>query len=321
MNHSRKILIASSICPDAIAQLEQNHDVRVAVNAAESELCSKITDRQVLVFRSGVQINRNVLASAPELELLIRAGSGMDNLDVEYASQREIPLIRIPEPGAQAVAELAFGMMLGLARQVRFHDTQLRQGNWTKQQGTGYVLKGKTLGIVGCGNIGSTLGRMGVAWGMDAVGCVDRSKSETEQDLKRQGIELATFGEVVERADFLSIHVPKTDATRNLINRSVLENMKPTSFLINMARGGVVDEQALLAALQSDWGPCGAGMDVHAAEGQGAISPLADLPNVILTPHVGATTVDTMREIGQRIRSILDSLVPPKDIFDTISAS
>ncbi len=117
--------------------------------------------------------------------------------------------------------------------------------------------------------------------------------------LSQKGIELTSFRDVVRQADFLSVHVPKMQSTLGLIDVEVLSWMKPTSFLVNLARGGIVDELALLNALNSNKGPSGAALDVHLSEGEGRISPLAELPNVILTPHIGATTVDTMREIGQ----------------------
>ena len=308
-----KILIASSICPEALENLRQRHDVVCAVNAPEEELCRAIADRDVLVFRSGVQINQTVMSSAPDLKLLIRAGSGLDNLDLEYSQQREMQLVRIPEPGAQAVAELAFGMMINLAREIRFHDGELRQGHWTKQNTTAYVLRNKVLGIVGAGNIGSRVGQMGSAWGMQAIGCVENPSAAGQVDLNSKGIQLASFREVVENADFLTIHVPKTNSTLNLIDAEVLSWMKPTSFLINLARGGVVNESDLLKALQNGSGPTGAGLDVHLNEGDGKISPLASLPNVILTPHIGASTVDTMREIGIRVIETVESIASPAD--------
>ncbi|MDC3224079.1 hypothetical protein OAU26_04015 [Mariniblastus sp.] len=302
-----KILIASKIHPDTVAELRLTHDVMERINASENELCEIIADRDVLVFRSGVQINRTVLANAANLKLLIRAGSGLDNLDLPFATELGIDLVRIPEPGAQAVAELAFGLMLNLAREIRLVDNELRRGHWAKQQTTGYTLHKKTLGIVGAGNIGSRVGEMATAWGMQAVGCVQHADQADADHLQRCGIRLANLKEVVSSADFLTIHVPKTESTFNLINREVISWMKPDSFLVNLARGGVLDEKALYDALQSQEGPIGAALDVHEQEGGGAISPLAKLSNVILTPHIGATTVDTMREIGDRILATLNS--------------
>jgi len=301
-----RILVASAIDPGSLERLGVDHDIRLAVDGSEDELIRAIGDREVLVFRSGVQINRRVLGAAPELRLLIRAGSGMDNLDFEYSRERGMELVRVPEPGAQAVAELAFAFMLHLAREIRSNDMEIRRGHWTKRKTTGYVIRGKVLGIVGAGNIGSRVGELGVAWGMRPIGCLADASASDIEALGRKGIGVGTLREVVSSADFLSIHVPKVPSTMNLIDAEVLSWMKPTSFLLNLARGGVVDEVALLDALQNGWGPAGAALDVHVQEGEGRISPLAALPNVVLTPHIGATTVDTMREIGARVIEIIE---------------
>jgi phosphoglycerate dehydrogenase-like enzyme len=141
---------------------------------------------------------------------------------------------------------------------------------------------------------------------MEVLGCVGHPTPAVGEALREHGIRLASFNEIVERSDFLSVHVALTPQTRNLINGNVLGRMKPGSFLLNLARGGVVDETALRTALLRGDRVRGAGLDVHEAEGEGKISKLAGLPNVILTPHIGATTVDTQREIGERIVAIVD---------------
>jgi phosphoglycerate dehydrogenase-like enzyme len=304
-----KILIASPIHRDTIAALETEHDVICAFNAPVAELKRVIPDREVVIFRSGVDINAEVMACAPGLRLLIRAGSGLDNLDLGYVKKHGIQLQRIELPGAKAVAELAFTMMLGLARQIRLADTKLRQGHWLKHELTGHLLTGKTLGIVGAGNIGSLTGRMGVAWGMSVIGCIEHSSDERAAELARQGIHLASFDEVISTADFISLHVPLNSGTRNLIDAETLARMKPGAFLVNLARGGVVDEEALYTALTTGK-LAGAGMDVHRQEGEGKVSPLAALDNVILTPHIGAGTVDTQREIGATVMQIIRAQPP-----------
>lgn len=301
-----RILIASPIYPGTIDELRKDHDVICAFNAPVEELKQVIPDREVLVFRSGVDINAEVMACAPGLRLLIRAGSGLDNIDLDYVQAKGIELHRIELPGAKAVSELAFALMLGLARQLRRADSSLRDGHWIKHEITGYLLTGKTLGIVGAGNIGSLAGRMGVAWGMDVVGCVEGASEERAADLAAQGIRLASMDEVLSTSDFISLHVPLSDSTRNLIDSRALGLMKPDAFLVNLARGGVVDEQALYEAL-TEGRLAGAGMDVHSQEGEGKISPLAELDNVILTPHIGAGTVDTQKEIGATVMEILRS--------------
>ncbi|HEY6907050.1 MAG TPA: NAD(P)-dependent oxidoreductase, partial [Ignavibacteriaceae bacterium] len=232
-----KILIASSIHADAVEQLKQHHDVISAINAPTDELVAKVRDRELIIFRSGVSITTDVMSAAPNLKFLVRAGSGLDNLDVEYTVKNNIQLVRIPEPGAKAVAELSFAFMLMLSRNLLKADNEWRKGHWIKSEMNGYLLTGKVLGIVGAGNIGSRVGRMGAAWGMNVLGCVEFPSKEIENDLKAQGIKLTTCDEVIRNSDYISIHVPLTDKTRNMINANVLNRMKKGSYLMNLARG------------------------------------------------------------------------------------
>ncbi|MDH3433225.1 MAG: hydroxyacid dehydrogenase [Gammaproteobacteria bacterium] len=299
-----KILIASPIFEEAIERLREKNDVVLAFNAGTDELKKRISDRDALVFRSGVDINADVMARAPGLRLLVRAGSGCDNVDLDYVQKNGLEIIRIPGPGARAVAELGFSLMLALARQIVVADKLLRSGRWAKHELSGYLLAGKTLAIYGAGNIGSLLGCLGHAWDMDVIGCVKNPSAERAAELLKHGVRLAGADEVLATGDFLSINLPLTDETRNLIDKQAISRMKPGSFLVNLARGGIVDEHALLEALTGGR-LAGAGLDVHASEGEGKISPLVGLSNVILTPHIGAMTVDSQRAIGDRIIEIV----------------
>jgi phosphoglycerate dehydrogenase-like enzyme len=286
--------------------LREHHNVVCAVGAAEDELMNLVADREVLIFRSGVSITAEVMACAPRLQLLIRAGSGLDNVDTGYIRDRGLKLVRIAEPGARAVAELAFGLMLALARQILEADRLLRSGRWAKHQLHGFLLQGKQLGIIGVGNIGTVAGQMGVSWGMQVVGCVEHPSAARSAELGEKQIRLTDLGEVLAVADYACVFVPLKESTRYLIGAAELARMKPGAFLINMARGEVVDEEALCKALQAKDGLAGAALDVHKHEGENLISPLAGLPNVILTPHIGAMTIDTQREIGRRIIEIIN---------------
>jgi D-3-phosphoglycerate dehydrogenase / 2-oxoglutarate reductase len=303
-----KILIVSPIDAETIQKLREQHDVVCAFDAKESTLQSLIQDREVLIFRSGLKVTAEVMQSAPNLKLLLRAGSGIDNLDLEYARQRGLEVVRIPGPGAKAVAEMSFALMLALARRILEADRLTRQGRWAKHELTGYQLSGKVLGIVGAGNIGSQVGRLGAAWGMKVLGCVEHPSPAVAAELAEAGVQLTDFNELLSSADFLSLHVPLKESTRNLINADALARMKRGSYLINLARGGVVDEIALYQALASGH-LAGAALDVHAAEGEGKISPLAELPNVILTPHIGAGTYDSQREIGEIVIHTIETYV------------
>jgi len=299
-----KILIVSPVAEAAIDELREQHEVIVAFNAPQDEIKEQIVGCDVLVFRSGPDISAEVMSCAPTLSLLVRAGSGLDNLDLDYVHQHSVALERIELPGARAVAELAFTLMLNLARQVRIADTSLRQGHWIKHQLTGSLLRGKTLGIYGAGNIGTTAGAMGLAWGMNVVGCVESPSAERADDLRNKNIRLVDADELLAESDFVSVHLPLKDSTRNIIDTQAFAKMKPGAFLVNLARGGVVNEAALKEALDSGR-LAGAGIDVHEREGEGKISPLANNDNVILTPHIGAGTVDTQREIGETLVQII----------------
>ena len=305
-----RILVASPIDTAALTELERRHDVVAAFGAPEDELRRLAVDREAIVFRSGVSISSDVLAAAGGLRLLVRAGSGLDNLDLDQVRRRGIELHRIPGPGAQAVAELTFGLMLSLARGITLGDRLLRQGHWAKSELVGYNLTEKTLGIVGLGSIGSRVAALGQAWGMHPIGCVASPSPDRAVAFSANGIELTDLDTVLGAADFLTIHVPLSDQTRGLIGAAELAKLKPGAFLVNIARGGVVDEAALLRELQPGGRVRGAGLDVHVNEGEGKISPLAELPNVVLTPHVGASTVDAQREIGREVVAIIDAAVP-----------
>ena len=300
------ILIASKIDSDAIEKLKENNDVMCAFGAKEEELKSAIKDRDILVFRSGVKISADVMAAAPDLKLLVRAGSGVDNLDMDYVNQRGLRLVRIPGPGAKAVAEMTFALMLALARNLLEADRLTRQGRWAKNELYGHLLTGKVLGVLGAGNIGSVVGHLGAAWGMKVLACVEHPSSDRAEQFARAGIQLTSCEELLSRADFVSVHVPLKETNRNLINDEMLAYMKPDAFLVNIARGGIVDEAALYRALV-EGRLRGAALDVHKSEGEGKVSPLAELKNVILTPHIGANTVDSQREIGEIIFATVEA--------------
>jgi D-3-phosphoglycerate dehydrogenase len=301
-----RILIASKIDSDAIEKLKQDHDVICAFGADKETLKSAIQGCEVLIFRSGVDISAEVMASAPTLKMLIRGGSGTDNLDMDYVNQQGIRLVRVPGPGAKSVAELTFALMLALARRVVEADRLTKQGHWAKSEMTGYLLRDKTLGVLGAGNIGSLVAQMGVAWGMQVLACVEHPSPERKESFKKAGIELTTCERILAEADFITVHVPLKPDTRNFVDKDEIAMMKKNTYLLNMARGGLVNEAALHNAL-AEGRIAGAALDVHQAEGEGKVSPLAEFKNVLLTPHIGASTFDSQKEIGRIILETMDA--------------
>lgn len=300
-----KILVASTLDPDALNSLRAQHDVVSEVRPGPTRLHELLPDQEAVILRSGVQLDREALKRAPHLRLVIRAGSGLDNIDQDYLFEHGIRLERIPGPAARSVAEMSFGLMLAVYRRIAEADRSMRRAEWRKSQLFGRTLDEKTLGIVGLGNIGRRVAELGVAWGMNVIGCVERPSPSVSARLAKGKVELLAFPDVLARADVVSIHVPLQESTRGLIGEKELAMMKTDAVLIHMARGGVVDEAALLDALLTKR-LAGAGVDVHVREGEGLRSPLADLENVVLTPHLGSTTVDTQRAIGKEVLRIVD---------------
>ena len=293
-----RILIASPIDPAAHARLERDHDVR-RLNG--TDLRTAGADREVVVLRSGVLLSEDVLSAAGSLRLVLRAGSGVDNIDLDCARRRGIRVLRVPGMSAPPVAEFTFALLLSLARKVTLADRMVRAGRWPKPELGGPLLRGKVLGVVGAGNIGGEVGEMASAWGMEVLGCVARPSDAVAERLGRRGIRLCDFDEVVTSSDFVTLHVPLDDTTRHLVDAAVLERMRPGSLLVNVARGGVVDDKALYEALVDQSTVVGAALDVHETEGEGTVPALAELPNVVLTPHIGAMALDSQRLIGERV--------------------
>jgi D-3-phosphoglycerate dehydrogenase / 2-oxoglutarate reductase len=303
-----KILVASPIDPDALAKLATRHDVDEAFNAAPEELTRRITDRQILIFRSGVQITSDVLGAASDLRLIIRAGSGLDNIDLDHVRRYGLRLQRVPGPGAQAVAELTFGLLLAVARRIVEADRSWREGQWRKAELAGSLIGGKTLGVIGVGNIGRRVASLGAAWNMRVIGCVKSASRARAGQMAAAGITLLSCEEVLAEADFVTIHLPLNDETRGMIGAPELARMKAGGILVNIARGGIVDETALRFELTTPDRLRGAGLDVHEHEGEGRVSPLADLSNVVLTPHIGAAAIDSQAEIGREILNMVEAL-------------
>lgn len=302
-----KILIASPLDQGAVERLSRLHDVRVVRSPGEADFRAAAADRDVVVLRSGVLLSAEVMSGAEQLRLVVRAGSGLDNIDLDHAEAHRIRVVRVPGMSAPPVAEFTFALLLSLARNVALADRLIRDGHWPKPRLGGALLCGKTLGVVGAGNIGALVGQMGHAWGMQVLGCVERPSEEAATRLATRGIRLTDFDEVVARSDFVSLHVPLTDDTHHLVDAPVLDRMRPGSLLVNMARGGVVDEKALHEALVAGGTVAGAALDVHETEGEGTLSPLVGLPNVVLTPHIGAMAVDSQRLIGERVVELIEA--------------
>lgn len=300
-----RLLLASPIAPEAIELLRSRHDVVLGFDSYV-DLVDLVADREGLVFRSGVDVTRQVIEAADDLQLMVRAGSGLDNIDLRAARQRGIRVARVPGASPEAVAELTLGLMLAAVRHISRADALIRRGQWPKYELGGSLIADKTMGIIGAGRIGSRAGALCAALGMRVLGCVKHPSPDRESELARMGIKLADIDTVIAESDVVSIHTPLKDSTRHLIDAGMLERMRPGAVLINTARGGVVDEAAVYAALTGGRLRAAA-FDVHEREGDGVVPALAELPNVVLTPHIGGMAVETQRVIGLRVAEIVEA--------------
>lgn len=288
MHSNNRVLICDSIDRVGIESLKKSGmavDYQPEIKPDQLSLIAKNYD--VLVVRSRTKVTKEIIeASTPNVKVIARVGVGLDNIDIKEAEERNIRIINSPESAANAVSELVIGLMLSLARNIPFADSQTKKGSWVKKDLTGIELRGKYLGIIGVGNIGRNIGRIGRALRMNLIGY---DIIPINKDFVREvGLIVTDLNTLVQSADFITCHVPLTAETKKMFNKEKLSKMKPTAFLINTSRGEVIDESALYDALR-DGKLAGAALDVFETEPP-ANKMLLQLPNVISTPHIGAQT-------------------------------
>lgn len=273
------------------------------------ELAKKIGEYEVVIVRSRTTITADLIDKASKCKILARVGVGLDNIDTDAAKSKNIRVINAVEGAMNAVAELVIGLMLSMARDIPRADRELRAGKWIKKELMGTELAGKYLGIVGLGNIGKRLARLARAMNMNVIG-FDVVPIDPEF-AKEVGLMKADLDTLLQSADYVSLHVPLLDSTKNLINAERMSKMKKTARIINTSRGGTVDEEALYNALQSG-NLGGAALDVF--EKEPAIgNKLVSLPNFIATPHIGAQTKEAQslaaNVIAEKVIQILRGVI------------
>ncbi len=299
-----KVLITEPIAEEGVKLLSQKAIVDFKALCSPCELANAIGQYDALVVRSRTKVTEEVIEAGQKLKVIARAGAGLDNVDVEAAKRRGIAVINAGESVAIAVAELTLGLMLSLARRIPQAHLSLKEGRWEKQFLLGTQLQGKTLGIVGLGRIGTALAKRAMALEMVVIATDPFICPEKALQL---GIPLVPLEELLQISDFVSLHVPLTPQTSKMIGWRELCLMKPTAYLINTARGGIVDEEALAKALE-EGRIAGAALDVFEEEPP-INSPLLRSDKVILTPHIGASTQEAQAlaslEIARKVLEIL----------------
>lgn len=280
----------------AVEELEKDGIYVDTKHYEKEELLKVIKEFDCLIVRSATKANKELIdaAKGSKLKLIIRAGVGLDNIDVQYAENNGIVVRNTPNSSSNSVAELVLGHMICLARYITISNITLREGKWNKKAYTGVELSGKTFGIIGFGRIGKALADKARALGMNVIFYDKFYKNNEKYDY-------LPFEEVLRKSDFISLHVPSTE--KPLIGKKEFEMMKDGVFLINAARGGVIDEIALLTALNSDK-LAGAGIDVFMQEPK-PNPELCNHPKVSVTPHIGAATAEAQVRIGEEIIDII----------------
>jgi len=301
-----KVLVSDPIDQTGIDILSQVAQVDVRTGLSPAELKAIIGDYDALMIRSGTQVTAEVIGAATKLRIIGRAGVGVDNVDVPAATKRGVIVVNSPEGNTIAAAEHALALMLSLSRHVPHAHASTMAGGWDRKTYVGNELYKKKLGVVGLGKIGSHVARVAKAIGMEVMAYDPFISAERAQQLQ---VRLMALPALFAEADYVSLHLPRTPETENLVNAELLATMKPTARIVNCARGGIVDEAALAEAVQKGV-IGGAALDVYAKEPLAADSPLRSVAQrLILTPHLGASTEEAQEnvavDVAEQIRDVL----------------
>ncbi|MBI2238024.1 MAG: hydroxyacid dehydrogenase [Actinobacteria bacterium] len=312
------VLVTEPFDPEAMERLAAAAEVRMASGLDESTLAAEATDAEGIVLRAGGAVTRRVIEAAPRLRVIGRHGVGVDHVDRRAAAEREVVVVNTPDANRQAVAEHALAMMLALSSRLVEGDSAVRAGDWqARHRLRGTELRGRLLGVVGFGGIGRRLGMMASCLGMEVA---YHDPATPTNEAAPPGARPMALDELLKTADVVSIHVPLLPSTRRLIDEHALRSMKTSAFLINTARGAVVDQSALERALAEGW-IAGAGLDVFDPEPPPPDCALLALPNVVVTPHMAAHTAEALRAMAGVVDDVLAVLrgepplhpVPPPD--------
>ena len=310
MGFDESVLICDEVAPVLNKVLQENGlKITYEPEITPDQIKEKIGQFNIVIVRGRTKLTKELIEKADNCKIIARVGVGLDNIDEDAAKAKNIQVINAVEAAMTAVAELVLALMLSLARQIPRGDRAIRNGEWLKKELKGTELKGKYLGIIGCGNIGRRLGRLAKGLYMNIIGFdVIPIDEEFSKDV---GLMKADLDTLLQSSDYISLHVPLLDSTHHMINEEKLSLMKNTAKIINTSRGGVIDEDALYEALKN--GKLGgAALDVFENE-PATNSKLATLDNVILTPHIGAQTKEAQslaaNVIAEKIIQILRGVI------------
>jgi D-3-phosphoglycerate dehydrogenase len=300
-----KVLLADKISDSAvdIINSDEKYETTIKTGLTERDLVKIIPEYHAIVVRSATQITPAVINASKNLKVIGRAGSGLDNIDMDAAKKRGIAVFNTPGSNAQAVAELTIGLIFSLARNLYPAFSSLKTHKWDKSNYLGFEIKGKTIGLIGFGQIGLKVGEMAAGLGMRIL----VFKNQPIQKSPGFEFEMTSLDKLLEKSDYVSLHLPKSEKTSRLIGINELKKMKSGAFLVNCSRGGIVKEDDLLAALNENI-IAGAALDVFEKEPPSDFR-LIDHPKVITTPHIGGSTIESQERVGvDIIKSIMEYL-------------
>ena len=308
------VLIADKLAESTVAALGDQVEVRWVDGPDRPKLLAAVADADALLVRSATTVDAEVIAAAPRLKIVARAGVGLDNVDVDAATARGVLVVNAPTSNIHSAAEHALALLLSAARQVPAADATLRERTWKRSSFSGTEIYGKTVGVVGLGRIGQLVAARLAAFGTHVIAYDPYVSTARAAQI---GIELVTLDELLGRADFISVHLPKTKETAGLINAEALAKTKPGVIIVNAARGGLIDEQALADAINSGQ-VRGAGLDVFATE-PCTDSPLFELPQVVVTPHLGASTAEAQDRAGTDVAASVKLALAGEFVPDAVN--
>ncbi len=310
-----RILVGDKIVDEAIALLRQNADVDVVIGISQEDLLKIIGDYDALIVRSVPLVTEEVLSQGKRLKVVGRAGNGVDNIDVGAATRHGVVVVNTPDSNSISACEQTIALMLAAARNLPQADAVLKQGGWGRNRFMGSELFGKTLGIVGLGRIGSLLATRLKGFGMKVVAY---DPYITPERFKRYGAErMETLNDLVRQADFITVHTPKTEETVGMIGKEQFQIAKPGVRVVNCARGGIIDEQALVEALRQGI-VASASLDVFGKE-PATGNPLLEFDNVVVTPHIGATTREAQYRVGTDVASFVLAALRGEIVANTVN--
>src|SRR3989442_6138750 len=301
-----RILVCDPIAEDGIAALKRSGaEVDVCTGLKPAELRSAVDGYEALVVRSETRITKDIIAAATNLQVVGRAGVGVDNIDLDAATEKGVVVVNAPTGNTISAAEPAIALMLALSRHIPEANASLRSGKWERGKFVGMEVRSKTLGVVGLGQVGSEVARR--ARGLE-MRVVVHDPFVSEDRARALGADLVSMPELLKGSDFISIHTTLTEGTKSLVGESELRSMKPTARIINTARGGIVNEAALKKALDEGW-IAGAAIDVFETEPVTS-HPLFESDKVVVTPHLGASTAEAQErvavDVAEQILAVLN---------------